>query len=62
MSTHVAIVDDHFAVRLGMKYLVHEWMPESTIHLAKNLSELFHILSSGRIDIIVLDINIPGGK
>lgn len=62
MSIHVAIVDDHIAVRLGMRYLVHEWMPESTVHLAKNLSELLHVLSQERMDIVVLDINIPGGN
>lgn len=62
MSIHVAIADDHIAVRLGMKYLVHEWMPESTVQLAKNLPELLQLLASARMDIIVLDINIPGGN
>ena len=62
MPMQVAIADDHSAVRIGMKYLVREWMPESTVHLAADLPALLRLLSSETIDIIVLDINIPGGN
>ncbi|GGG88591.1 DNA-binding response regulator [Parapedobacter pyrenivorans] len=62
MPLHVAIADDHSAVRIGMKYLIREWMPESTIHLAADLPALLRLLSSETMDIIVLDINIPGGN
>lgn len=59
---HIAIADDHSAVRIGMKYIVREWMPESTVHLAADLPELLRLLSSETMDIIILDINIPGGN
>lgn len=62
MSIHVAIADDHSAVRLGVKYLVNEWMPESIVHLAGDLPALLRILSAETVDIIVLDINISGGN
>lgn len=62
MPLHVAIADDHSAVRIGMKYLIREWMPESTVHFAADLPTLLQLLSSETMDIIVLDINIPGGN
>lgn len=62
MPIHVAIADDHGAVRLGMKYLVEEWMPESTVHFAPDLRTLLQLLSTHPLDIIVLDINMPGGN
>ncbi|MFC3196664.1 response regulator [Parapedobacter deserti] len=62
MPMHIAIADDHSAVRLGMKYLVRGWMPECTVHLAADLPALLELLSLEKMDMIVLDINIPGGN
>src|SRR5690606_22041320 len=62
MPIHVAIADDDGAVRLGMKCLVGEWMPESTVHFAPDLRTLLQLLSTHPLDVIVLDINMPGGN
>lgn len=63
MSIHIAIVDDHSSVRVGMKYIVYEWMPQSIVSLVDDMQDLLHLLMSGKtIDIIILDINIPGGN
>lgn len=62
MSLHVTVVDDHSAVRLGMKYIIREWMPETVVSFADTMPELLRLLSSKFIDIVVLDINIPGGN
>lgn len=62
MPLHVTVVDDHSAVRLGMRYIIHGWMPEAVVSFADNMPELLRLLSSKSIDIVVLDINIPGGN
>ncbi|WP_353195224.1 response regulator transcription factor [Parapedobacter defluvii] len=62
MPLHVTVVDDHSAVRLGMKYIIRDWMPEAAVSFAENMPELLRLLSSKFIHIIVLDINIPGGN
>ncbi len=62
MPIHIAIADDHSAVRLGMKYIVQEWMPESIVHFAEDMPALLRLLSSEAMNMIVLDINIPGGN
>lgn len=62
MPIHVAIADDHGAVRLGMKYLVQEWMPEAVVHFAEDIPALLRLLANEPVHIVVLDINIPGGN
>lgn len=62
MPLHITVVDDHSAVRLGMKYIIHEWMPGTVVSFADTMPELLGLLSSKSIDVIVLDINIPGGN
>jgi len=62
MPIRIAVADDHSAVRLGMKYVIHEWMPEAVVHFAETVPRLLRLLSVETIDIVVLDINIPGGN
>lgn len=62
MPLHITVADDHSAVRLGMKYVINDWMPESVVSFAEDMPGLLRLLSLKTIDIIVLDINIPGGN
>jgi Response regulator containing a CheY-like receiver domain and an HTH DNA-binding domain len=62
MPLHVIIADEHGAVRLGLKYMIHEWMPESQVSYAKDIPELTALLDAASPDVIVLDINLPGGN
>ncbi|MDM8176442.1 response regulator transcription factor [Olivibacter sp. SA151] len=62
MPLHVAIADDHTAVRLGLKYFILEWMPGTLISFAEDTEELMNIFSRQPVDIVLLDINIPGGN
>ena len=59
---HIIIADDYCIIRLGMKYILQEWMRESSVHFAESIPELLKLLSSQRMDIIVLDSHIPGGN
>lgn len=62
MPLHIAIADDHGAVRIGVKYMIHEWMPGTRISYAESMAELASVLNSQSIDVVVLDINLPGGN
>ena len=62
MPLHVAIADDHGAVRLGMKYMISDWMPGTAISYAEDMGELIALLDLNKIDLVVLDVNLPGGN
>lgn len=62
MSLHIVVVDDHAAIRLGIKYFVQNWMPGTHVSCAEDFDEFMNILSDHPIDIVLLDINIPGGN
>lgn len=62
MSLHIVIVDDHVAIRLGIKYFIQNWMPSTIVSFAEDFDEFMTILSSRQVDIVLLDINIPGGN
>jgi len=62
MPLHVAIADDHTAIRLGLKYFIQDWMPGTLISFAEDIRELMDTLSNHQVDIVLLDINIPGGN
>ncbi|MFC7526903.1 response regulator [Parapedobacter sp. GCM10030251] len=62
MPIHIAVADDHSAVRLGMNYVIQEWMPGAIVHFAENMPGLLQLLAAESIALVVLDINIPGGN
>lgn len=62
MPLHVIIADDHGAIRLGLKYMIREWMPETQVSFAKDMAELTELLEGVAPDVIILDINLPGGN
>jgi two-component system, NarL family, invasion response regulator UvrY len=62
MPLHIIIADDHGAVRLGLKYMIREWMPETQVLYAEDMAELTKLLAGITPDVIILDINLPGGN
>ncbi|MFC3199506.1 response regulator [Parapedobacter deserti] len=62
MSLHVAIADDHSAIRVGLKFIVQEWMPDSVVFFAEDIPKLLRLVAEEVIHIVVLDINMPGGN
>lgn len=62
MPLHIAVADDHSAVRLGMRYVINDWMPESIVSFAEDMPGLLRLLSLEPVDMVILDINIPGGN
>ncbi len=58
----VLIADDHSIVRYGTSLVIKELLPTGTIREANNFVQAVKLLDTDRFDLIVLDINIPGGN
>lgn len=59
---HVLIADDHAIVRYGTSFVIKELVPTGTIQEANNFDQALKLLDTDRFDLMVLDINIPGGN
>lgn len=62
MQKNILIVDDHFVVSTGISIILQERFPEFNIDTADTYFELLNKLEQSNLDLILLDINIPGGK
>lgn len=56
----LVIVDDHIIFRKGLHTILNEIGSIKVMAEASNASELFEILKKQEIDIILMDINMPG--
>lgn len=59
---HILIADDHAIVRHGTMLFINEWLPGARISEADNFNKVVKILGELSIDLLILDINIPGGN
>ncbi|WEK35355.1 MAG: response regulator transcription factor [Candidatus Pseudobacter hemicellulosilyticus] len=63
MSTpSILIADDHSIVRIGVSLIIEDLYPDAFIREADSFDNLLHQLRKQPFDLIVLDINIPGGN
>jgi DNA-binding NarL/FixJ family response regulator len=62
MAYRILIVDDHLVVRTGVAIVLKEQIPDLSISNAENFFETIAILKEQAFDLIILDINMPGGK
>lgn len=56
----VLIVDDEEKARLYLASLVSELYPELSIHFAATPTEAMFLLEKSRIDVVLLDVEMPG--
>ena len=54
------IADDHEVVRRGLKQILQEEFGETKLHEAENSQEALDIVLKHALDIVLLDINMPG--
>jgi len=59
---NVLITDDHDIVRLGSSIVIQGIIPGAKIHQATDFAETMNMLSAGSFDLLLLDINMPGGN
>lgn len=58
----ILIADDHGIIRLGLSQIIKEIEPAGTIFEAEDFDETIQVLTAHAIDLLILDINIPGGN
>ena len=58
----ILIADDHSIVRLGASMIIQECIPDATIQQAQTYDEVYQQLRDHTFDLLLLDINMPGGN
>lgn len=59
---HILLVEDHSIVRLATLFIIRDLLPTVTSWEADNFSDALQIASSQKLDLVLLDINIPDGE
>lgn len=62
MQKKILIVDDHLVVRTGVSIILEEKIKNIAISTTENFNETLEVLKEKTFDLIILDINIPGGR
>lgn len=58
----ILIVEDHFMVRISLKIMLNELYRQAVPFEAENFDEALQLIASHRFELIMLDIDIPGGQ
>lgn len=58
----ILIVEDHAIVRMGIEFLIADMFTSVDIRQAATFRDALDILSGSEFDMVLLDINIPGGE
>lgn len=59
---NILIADDHTIVRYGAALIIKELLPGGQVTEAENFNQALKLLDSQSFDLLILDINIPGGN
>jgi len=59
---NVLIIEDHPLIRMGLKMLISDCDPKAILHQAESFPLGMSILEKETIDIVILDIDVPGGE
>lgn len=58
----ILIADDHSIVRLGASIIISDMIKDAAISQAETYEEVYNLLKKDRFDLLLLDINMPGGN
>ena len=58
----ILLVEDHSIVRLATRFLINDLIQAPTIHEAATFQETISLIQANCLDMIILDIDIPGGE
>lgn len=59
---HILLVENHSIVRLATLFIIRDVLPAITPWETDNFPDALHIVSTQKLDLILLDINIPDGE
>lgn len=62
MSHKILIADDHTVVRHGTRLIIEEILPDVKVVEAGTVAQMTNILKNDTFDLLILDINMPGGN
>jgi len=62
MQKKILIVDDHLVVRTGISIILEESIERVKLYTTENFPDTISFLKKHEVELIILDINIPGGK
>ncbi len=62
MTKKILIVDDHLVVRTGVSIILEESFSPLKLYTTENFPDTIALLKKTEVELIILDINIPGGK
>ncbi len=62
MNYKILIVDDHLVIKTGVSIILNREFDNLDFHYASTFSETLEKVKQFTYDLIILDINIPGGK
>ncbi|MGO1521347.1 MAG: response regulator transcription factor, partial [Sphingobacterium sp.] len=62
MMKKILIADDHIIVRLGVSTAIKDTFKAIEIIHAQTYDEVFTQMESEKFDLLLLDINMPGGN
>jgi DNA-binding NarL/FixJ family response regulator len=58
----ILITDDHLVIQQGLSFIIKDFLPKAILFYAANLETTLTCLKEEKVDLLILDINIPGGN
>jgi len=59
---NILIIEDHPLIRSGLKHLIYKSDPRATVSQTDSFPSGLLILANEKFDLVILDIDIPGGE
>lgn len=58
----ILITDDHRVIQQGLTFVIKEFLNKAIVSYASSVNGTILSLKQGKVDLLILDINIPGGN